>query len=106
MLKKEDARGKCSMEVYVRLFTTLREIVGEWQLRFYLNGETSLRKLIDLLSERYGEKFRDYVYDEEGKFRDWLQFFINGVKISNSDVEGAILRDGDVVAIIPPVGGG
>jgi molybdopterin converting factor small subunit len=49
----------------------------------------------------------EYVYSPKtNKVRDFLQFLINGKSISPPNVLMAILKDGDILAILPPVGGG
>jgi len=94
------------LNVTVRVFTTLRELIGEKQLKLSFKKRLTLRELMTHLSEKYGKKFHNYVFNGEGEFRSYIQFFINGEQIKNSDIEHLTLKDGDVVAIIPPVSGG
>jgi molybdopterin converting factor small subunit len=59
------------------------------------------------LVELHGKSFVEYVYDQKnGKVRGFLQFLVNGRSISSFEGLGTRLSDGDVLAIIPPVGGG
>ena len=59
------------------------------------------------LAERYGKRFREYVYDSgTGDVKGFLQFFINGKSASTLNGLQTELHDGDVLAIVPPVGGG
>jgi len=49
----------------------------------------------------------EYVYDgKTGEVKSFLQFLINGRSASALDGLDTKLEDGDVLAIIPPVGGG
>jgi molybdopterin converting factor small subunit len=49
----------------------------------------------------------EYVFDRKtGEVKGFLQFLVNGRGNSASDVLSTRLSDGDVLAIIPPVGGG
>jgi molybdopterin converting factor small subunit len=60
-----------------------------------------------MLSEKYGAPFTDYVYDgKTGKPKGFLQFLVNGNSTSTMNELQTELRDGDVLAILPPVGGG
>jgi molybdopterin converting factor small subunit len=60
-----------------------------------------------MLSEKYGEPFTDYVYDgKTGQPKGFLQFLVNGNSTSTLNGLQTELRDGDVLAILPPVGGG
>jgi molybdopterin synthase sulfur carrier subunit len=93
----------------VRFFTHLREITGKREeiLEFPEGDAVTLDLVIRKLAERYGKDFIEYVYEGKGgKVRDFLQFLVNGRSISTLNGLDTELTNGDVVAIIPPVGGG
>ncbi|MEM1536216.1 MAG: ubiquitin-like small modifier protein 1 [Candidatus Bathyarchaeia archaeon] len=97
------------MRVSVRFFTTLREVTGkrEETLEFPDGEHITLAKVLERLAERYGKAFIDYVYDSKtGEVKGYLQFLINGRSASTLKGLETELADGDVLAIIPPVGGG
>lgn len=97
------------MRVSVRFFTVLREITGkkEETLQFSKNETVTVNHVLRLLTERYGKGFIEYVYDgKTGEVRGFLQFLVNGRSISSFNGLETELVDGDVLAIIPPVGGG
>jgi len=97
---------KTSISVRVKFFTTLREIVGKKEENIDLSGSVTVNALLKQLSKKYGEDFKDYVYDETGNVRGHLQFLINGKSASTLHQFKTKLREGDQVAILPPVGGG
>jgi len=92
----------------VRFFTTLREITGKKEeiLEFPEGERVTLAKVLSRLAERYGKGFVEYVYDKTGEVKGFLQFLINGQSASTLKGLETELVDGDVLAIIPPVGGG
>ena len=97
------------MRVSVRFFTSLREIVEkkEEPLEFPDNDIITVDKVLANLSQRYGSKFVDYVYDAKTRqVRGFLQFLVNGKSASTLKGLQTELKDGDVLAILPPVGGG
>lgn len=97
------------MQISVRFFTTLREITGkkEETLQFRENEKVTLNKALEKLAKRYGKDFVEYVYDSKtGEVRGFLQFLINGRSTSTADGVNTKLSNGDILAIIPPVGGG
>jgi len=101
--------GVSALQVSVRFFTTLREVTGkrEETLRFKGNETITVNTVLGILAKRYGKSFFDYVYDRKtGDVKGFLQFLINGRSASTSDRLETKLVDGDVLAIIPPVGGG
>ena len=97
------------MQVSVRFFTSLRELTGkrEETLKFR-DGETvTVDKALKRLAERYGKSFVEYVYDgKTGEVKCFLQFLVNGRSASTLNGLDTKLANGDVLAIIPPVGGG
>ncbi|MEM1565749.1 MAG: ubiquitin-like small modifier protein 1 [Candidatus Bathyarchaeia archaeon] len=100
---------KRDLRVSVRFFTTLREITGkrEETLEFPDGEPITLAKVLEKLAEKYGKGFADYVYDSEtGGVKSFLQFLVNGRSASTLRGLETELADGDVLAIIPPVGGG
>jgi MoaD family protein len=97
------------LQVQVRFFTTLREITGrrEETLKFRGDETATVNSVLNRLAKRYGKSFVDYVYDQKtGEVKSFLQFLVNGRSTSKSGNLDSKLADGDVLAIIPPVGGG
>ena len=67
----------------------------------------TVENVLDKLSKEYGTPFTEYVYDTKTlEVKGFLQFFINGNSVSALKGNGSELRNGDVLAIVPPVGGG
>jgi len=92
--------------VSVRFFAALREIVGkkEETLDFPKGRDVDVEKVLKRLAELHGQEFSEYVYDAQtGDVHGYLQILVNE-KIAK--ILTAELKDGDVLAIIPPVGGG
>ena len=97
------------MHVSVRFFTTLREVTGKKEeTSEFPKGETvTVDRVLKRLTQRYGRKFVEYVYDAKtGEVRGFLQFLVNGRSTSSLEGLSTRLADGEVLAIIPPVGGG
>jgi molybdopterin synthase sulfur carrier subunit len=97
------------VQVSVRFFTTLREVIGKKEeiLKFSGKEAVTVDTVLERLVELHGKSFVEYVYDQkDGKVRGFLQFLVNGRSISSFEGLGTRLSDGDVLAIIPPVGGG
>ncbi len=94
------------MKVTVKFFTTLREITGKRKEEVKSSENLTVSKLLEELSKKHGRQFINYVYDETGKVRSYLQFLVNGRSITTMQGFKTKLREGDSVAIIPPVGGG
>ena len=97
------------MQVKVRFFTSLREIVGkkEEALSFPEGEKITVDMVLKKLTEKYGNPFQEYIYDTKtSQPKGFLQFLVNGNSTSTLNGLETQLRDGDVLAILPPVGGG
>ncbi len=97
------------MEVKVRFFTNLREIVNkrEETLTFTKGEKVTVDLVLKTLAQKYGKPFMEYVYNgKTGQPKNFLQFLVNGTSTSTLNGLETELKDGDVLAILPPVGGG
>jgi len=97
------------LRVTVRFFTSLREIVGkkEQTLEFPNNEPVTVNTVLKKLAKNYGKDFVEYIYDNKsGNVKGFLQFLINGRSVSTLRGLDTELADNDILAIIPPVGGG
>jgi molybdopterin synthase sulfur carrier subunit len=97
------------VEVKVRFFTSLREIVNkrEETLTFPVGEKVTVNLVLKTLSQKYGNPFTEYLYNgKTGQPKNFLQFLINGTSTSTLNGLETELKDGDVLAILPPVGGG
>ena len=97
------------MKISVRFFTSLREIADkkEETLKFPEDEKATVDMVLKTLSQRYGKPFVEYVYNgKTGEVRGFLQFLVNGKNATAMNGLQTELEDGDVLAILPPVGGG
>ena len=94
------------MKVTVKYFTTLREITDKREEEIKFSSDLTFGELLERLSKKHGRRFMDYVYDKGGNAQSYLQFLVNGRSVTTLEGFKTKLKEGDRVAIIPPVGGG
>ena len=93
----------------MRFFAALRELVGKKveTLEFPNGEEVTVERVLKSLVELYGKDFIEYVFDREtGDIQGYLTLLVNGRSVTTLDGLRTRLTDGDVLAILPPVGGG
>lgn len=94
------------MRVEVRLFAILREMAKQKVVVEELPSGSSVSDVVLGLCERFGRGFRAQVLDERGQLGESLTVLLNGHNIAFLAGASTKLKDGDVVAIFPPVAGG
>ena len=61
--------------------------------------------LIEVLQTRHAG-FRERLLDPSGRLRSYVRIFVNDEDVRALQAEATVLREGDVVAIVPAIAGG
>jgi molybdopterin synthase sulfur carrier subunit len=67
---------------------------------------STLNEVLAQLVTRYGEPFKERIFDASGKPRRFLNFFVNGRNVRFLNDLNTPLKDTDVVTILPSASGG
>jgi len=89
--------------IRVLLHATFREAVGEREISEEIDSGSPLEDLINKLARRYGGPFDDIINSEKGEISREVVVMVNGKSVRKTNV---VLKDGDVVMITVPFGGG
>jgi len=95
-----------TVKVKVRFFTKLRELVGKQEVELEFEEPITVAELLSFLVKRYGSSFKNYVYGEDGKVKNFLQILVNGRSITTLEGFETKLKNRDIAVIIPPAAGG
>lgn len=93
-----------AMLVKVRAFAGFREILGKEQELDAREGSTVADLLKELAS--CNPRFRESAFDSSGRLQDYVLLMVNKKRIDPLQDLSMILREGDELAIFPPVAGG
>jgi len=94
------------MMVKAKYFAAVRDITGRRDEELALEDEATLQNALTKLSDIYGDKFRSSIYTPEEGLREDIMLLVNGEAVSRDALQKTRLKDGDVIVIMPPVGGG
>nr|MDO8132903.1 ubiquitin-like small modifier protein 1 [Candidatus Njordarchaeum guaymaensis] len=95
--------------ITVKFFAALREITGKREVRLQLGKkEETVLEVLDKLSNEYGKNFKEYVFDTQNhrSLRSQVSIMVNGQSIRNFEDLKTLIKDGDTIAILPPISGG
>jgi len=93
------------MKVKVKFFALVRELAGTKELEVEGREGMRINDLLKELANILPEKFRDYIFEGSEVSRS-LIILVNGKGISEMNGLETELKDGDEVALLPPVSGG
>lgn len=93
------------MAIVVKFFASFREATGVGEVVIPAAGNVG--ELLDELVERFGEKLSSQLYHPKTKrLLETVNILVNGRGINLLEGLNTPLKNGDVVAIFPPVSGG
>jgi len=94
------------LKVRAKYFGVIREITGKREETFEVSTSVSLLDLLRILAVNYGSKMGTYLLDlNTNTARPIHLYILNGKAFTASQTSTTVLREGDVVSIVPTQGG-
>ncbi|MEN4018456.1 MAG: ubiquitin-like small modifier protein 1 [Methanobacterium sp.] len=90
--------------VEIKFLARFRDIAGERSVNIEYNGNIS--DLMDILTEKYGNEFKDALFDREGNIRDYMKILVNGEDVGTNGGLETEVGDEDEVVIFQTIAGG
>ncbi|TFG04028.1 MAG: MoaD/ThiS family protein [Promethearchaeota archaeon] len=92
------------MKVSVKFFAYLSDYIDDNVLELELVEGANISNLLDFLCKSYG--IQDILFDNHEKLKSWVSILKNGREIHFLEGLKTKLKNGDEIAIFPPVAGG
>nr|MDO8081623.1 ubiquitin-like small modifier protein 1 [Candidatus Freyarchaeota archaeon] len=94
------------MKFKIKVFATIREITKTKEIELESDNKITVLDAIKLMTDRYGEKLANYLLEKNGKPKSVFLLMLNGVSVKELEGLETPLKDGDVLAVLPPAVGG
>ncbi len=91
------------MRVTVLLSAMFKEASGKREVTRELRDGSTLKVLLDELAHEYGRDFSEILDENTGQVTTDVLVMLNGQGMRKTDVQ---IKDGDVIMISVPIGGG
>lgn len=89
----------------LKLFATLRDIVGAKEIQVPFEDGQNVRTLIGDIQKQCPE-LAEQIVDEDGELTGMVHILVHGRHIHWTDGLDTIIRERDVVVLMPPSAGG
>lgn len=87
-------------------FSLLTDITNIDDLSISINDDSTIRTLLELLSNKFGNKFDEIVFDTSSNLSKYLLISINGKDIRSLDGLDTKIKADDEISFIPAIAGG
>ncbi len=92
--------------VKVKTFTVIRDVLGADVVEVAVSEPATVGEVFDALVRKYGEPFREKLWDPETREMAPFLIKLNDDMISSTYDMSHRISDGDEIAVIFPLGGG
>ena len=90
----------------MKFFASLAEILGERDISINLEAKSNIEDLFKKLARKYPQTFQSTIFDSNGSIKPSYRILVNEQNIEIQNSSKILLKDKDVIAFIPPIGGG
>ncbi|MDI6723690.1 MAG: MoaD family protein [Methanobacterium sp.] len=90
--------------VELKFLARFRDITKERSVNIEYTGNVD--NLIDVLTQKYGNEFKDALFDKEGNLRDYMKILVNGEDLDAIGGLEAEVGSGDEVVFFQTIAGG
>lgn len=89
----------------VRIFATLRPLVGAREVEVEVRAGDTVRSVLEGLGDAYPALY-ERILDEDGRIKSSIHVLVNGRSVKYLQGLDTAIGDGDRLSLFPAVGGG
>lgn len=90
-------------KILVKLYTTLKDRLNTPKI--WLEGD-NVAGVLEALKEAKKPDVENILFDEQGIVKNHFVLTLNSVILDHKKVKEAVIKEGDILHIFPPVSGG
>ncbi len=94
------------VKITVKYFALVRDVTKRKEDVLEVGDNVTIHKVIARLCGIHGEPFEKSFCTTDGYLQEGLILLLNGEAVTRDYFKSLTVKDGDVIAIMPPVGGG
>lgn len=94
------------IEVLIKFFASLAEKLGEREVIISLENASNIQTLLNKLKQKYGTRFQETLFHPNGNIKDNYKILMNEGNVSEQNLIEIKLKNKDIIAFLPPIGGG
>jgi len=94
------------IRVFIKFFASLAEILGTSEISLALDDKSSFQVLIEKLKKKYPGKFQNTIFEPNGIIKKSYKILLNNQSIELGSFDEILLQNKDIIAFLPPIGGG
>ncbi len=99
-----DTDTRRSFMVEIKFLARFRDITGERSVKIEYNGNFS--DLLNILTQKYGNEFKDALLNKDGELRDYMKILVNGEDFQTFGGLDTQVEDEDEIVIFQTIAGG
>ncbi|MFQ6011752.1 MAG: sulfur carrier protein ThiS [Nitrososphaerales archaeon] len=94
------------IEITVKYLALVREMTHSDKDLIHMPEGSKVSQLIDQIAKSHGNQIRSNLLEDQGRTPTSFAIIVNGDILERNKFDQTLLKDGDEVAIIPPIAGG